>query len=68
MFSAAAAEVLTYLFPQEGTVFQDWAEEAAISRVYGGIHWTFDATVGTTQGRNVALYTIEAAKKDGADN
>tara|TARA_R110002020_G_scaffold471621_1_gene698865 strand:- start:2971 stop:4509 length:1539 start_codon:yes stop_codon:yes gene_type:complete len=68
VFSAAAAEVLTYLFPQEGTVFQDWAEEAAISRVYGGIHWTFDATVGTTQGRNVALYTIEAAKKDGADN
>lgn len=68
VFSAAAAEVLTYLFPQEGTVFQDWAEEAAISRVYGGIHWTFDATVGTTQGRNVALYTIDVAKTDGADN
>ena len=68
VFSAAAAEVLTYLFPQEGSVFQDWAEEAAISRVYGGIHWTFDATVGTTQGRNVAQYTINVAKADGADN
>ena len=68
VFSAAAAEVLTYLFPQEGSVFQDWAEEAAISRVYGGIHWTFDATVGTAQGRNVAQYTIDVAKSDGADN
>lgn len=68
VFSAAAAEVLTYLFPQEGSVFQKWAEEAAMSRVYGGIHWTFDATVGTTQGRDVAQYTIEVAKTDGADN
>ncbi|MCE7057911.1 phosphatase PAP2 family protein [Algoriphagus sp. AGSA1] len=68
VFSAAAAEVLTYLFPQEGNVFQEWAEEAAISRVYGGIHWTFDATVGTAQGRNVAQYTIDVARSDGADN
>lgn len=68
VFSAAAASVLTYIFPQEGEIFNEWAEEAAISRVYGGIHWTFDATVGTTQGRNVAEYTINAAKIDGADN
>lgn len=68
VFSAAAAEVLTFLFPQEGSVFQNMAEEAAISRVYGGIHWTFDATVGTTQGKNVAQYTIDIAKSDGADN
>ncbi|WP_439487768.1 phosphatase PAP2 family protein [Algoriphagus sp.] len=68
VFSAAAAEVLTYLFPQEGNVFHKWAEEAAISRVYGGIHWTFDATVGTAQGRNVAQYTIDVARSDGADN
>ncbi|WBL43134.1 phosphatase PAP2 family protein [Algoriphagus halophytocola] len=68
VFSAAAAETLTYLFPQEGSIFMEWAEEAAISRVYGGIHWTFDATVGTTQGINVAQYTIDVAKQDGADN
>ncbi len=67
VFSAAAAEVLTYLFPQDGSVFQDWAEEAAISRVYGGIHWTFDAKVGTNHGRNVAQYTIDVARSDGAD-
>lgn len=67
VFSASAAEVLSYLFPQEGSVFRNWAEEAAISRVYGGIHWTFDATVGSAQGRNVSQYTIELARMDGAD-
>jgi membrane-associated phospholipid phosphatase len=67
VFSSAAAEVLTYLFPQEGSKFQKWAEEAAISRVYGGIHWTFDAKEGTKQGKNVAQYSIDRAMIDGAD-
>lgn len=66
-FSAAGAEVLAYVFPAEANVVRAWAEEAAISRVYGGIHWTFDAIVGTTQGINVAQYTIDQAKLDGAD-
>jgi len=68
VFSAAAAEVLSYIFPEEGNKFREWAEEAAMSRVYGGIHWTFDATVGADQGRDVAQYTIDIAIKDGADN
>lgn len=67
VFSAAAAEVLAYVFPKEAQLFRTWAEEAAISRVYGGIHWTFDATVGTKQGRDVAQYTILRARQDGAD-
>lgn len=67
VFSAAAAEVLTYVFPEEGDKFRNWALEAAISRVYGGIHWRFDAEVGTQQGINVAQYTIEVAKNDGAN-
>lgn len=67
VFSAAGAEVLSYIFPQEGSLFRDWALEAAISRVYGGIHWSFDATVGTTQGINVANYTIAVAQNDGAE-
>lgn len=67
VFSAAAAEVLAYVFPQEANLVRGWAEEAAISRVYGGIHWTFDATVGTQQGKDVARYTVNVAKADGAD-
>ncbi|TNF39601.1 MAG: phosphatase PAP2 family protein [Cytophagales bacterium] len=67
VFSSAAAEVLAYIFPNEANLFRGWAEEAAISRVYGGIHWTFDAIVGTNQGRDVAQYTIQRAQQDGAD-
>lgn len=67
VFSAAASEVLAYIFPEKATLVRGWAEEAAISRVYGGIHWTFDATVGTDQGREVAQFTIDVAKLDGAD-
>tara|TARA_R110002020_G_scaffold113688_3_gene261642 strand:- start:7355 stop:8938 length:1584 start_codon:yes stop_codon:yes gene_type:complete len=67
VFSAAAAEVLAYIFPEEANKVRGWAEEAAISRVYGGIHWTFDATVGTQQGIDVAKYTVDLAKMDGAD-
>ncbi len=67
VFSAAGAEVLAYIFPQEATVVRAWAEEAAISRVYGGIHWTFDASVGTAQGIAVAGYTVNIARNDGAD-
>ncbi|WP_420385262.1 phosphatase PAP2 family protein [Roseivirga sp.] len=67
VFSAAAAEILAYVFPPEATKFRAWAEEAAISRVYGGIHWTFDATVGTDQGIDVANYTLARAQSDGAN-
>tara|TARA_R110002012_G_scaffold54189_13_gene139031 strand:+ start:1838 stop:3379 length:1542 start_codon:yes stop_codon:yes gene_type:complete len=67
VFSAAASEVLAYIFPEEAPLMREWAEEAAISRVYGGIHWSFDATVGTDQGREIAQYTIDRAKADGAD-
>lgn len=67
VFSAAGAEVLAYIFPQESKLVKDWAKEAAISRVYGGIHWTFDAFIGTKQGIDVANYTIKKAKVDGAN-
>lgn len=67
VFSASGAEVLAHFFPEKASQFRAWAEEAAISRVYGGIHWTFDATVGTTQGINVAQYSIDRAKTDGID-
>lgn len=65
-FSAAGAEVLAYFFPTEATQFRAWAEEAAVSRLYGGIHYRFDAEVGTTQGKNVGNYAVNRAKVDGA--
>jgi len=66
-FSAAGGEVLTYLFPEEGSLFRDYALEAAISRVYGGIHWKFDSDRGNLQGIDAAGYTLDRARADGAD-
>ena len=66
-FSAAASEILSYLFPNEAAQSKSWAEEAAMSRVYGGIHYRFDAEAGLEQGKQVAQYTLSKAKVDGAD-
>lgn len=66
-FSAAAAAVLGHIFPSDKTQFDNWAEEAAISRVYAGIHYRFDAEAGLTQGRAVANYTIAVAQADGGE-
>lgn len=66
-FSAAAAEVLSYIFPSEATFCRNWANEAAESRIYGGIHYRFDAEVGLDQGRHASSFTIDKAKVDGAD-
>lgn len=66
-FSAAAATVLSYVFPQEKALCEQWANEAAESRIYGGIHYRFDAEVGIDQGKAVAEYALEKMKADGAD-
>jgi PAP2 superfamily len=66
-FSAAGADVLSYLFPSGATYFQQQAQEAAMSRLYGGIHYRSDITVGLAQGTRVGEYTVRFAKADGAD-
>lgn len=67
VFSAAAATVLAYIFPEKAQFCHDWAEEAAISRVYGGIHYRFDAEVGIEQGNQAGQYTVDVARQDGAE-
>ncbi len=67
-FSGAAADVLAYIFPPETNAVRAWADEAGESRIYGGIHYRFDAEVGLAQGRAVAAYTITRAQQDGADD
>jgi len=67
-FSGAAAEALSYLFPQQSAYFREQANEAALSRLYGGIHYRTDVEVGLDQGKNCARFTINNAETDGADN
>ena len=66
-FSAAAADILSYLFPSGATYFNAQAQEAAMSRLYGGIHYPSDITAGLTQGKRVGDYTVRFAKADGAN-
>ena len=66
-FSAAAATILSYIYPNEKAQCDAWAKEAAESRIYGGIHYRFDAETGIEQGKQVAEYTLIKAQNDGAD-
>ncbi len=67
-YSAAAAEVLSYLFPSGAPYFDAQKEEAAISRLYGGIHYRSDIEVGKDHGKRIADYTVRFAQQDGADH
>lgn len=66
-FSAAASTILSHIFPAEKALCERWADEAAESRIYGGIHYRFDAEVGMEQGKAVAGYTLEKMLDDGAE-
>jgi len=66
-FSSAAAEVLSHFFPADAARFKEKAEEAAMSRIYGGIHYRFDAEVGLQQGKAVGAYSVARAKLDQVD-
>ncbi|MDQ3394598.1 MAG: phosphatase PAP2 family protein [Bacteroidota bacterium] len=65
-FSAAAATVLSYLFPQNSEYFHQQANEAALSRLYGGIHFRSDVEMGTEHGFAIGNYTIRFAQEDNA--
>jgi hypothetical protein len=65
-FSAAAAHVLSYLFPAGASYFDAQKEEAAISRLYAGIHYRSDIEVGKVHGKAIGDYTVRFALHDGA--
>ena len=66
-FSAAAAAVLSYLFPNDASTFGAMRDEAALSRLYGGIHYRSDIDVGKDHGARIASYTLKFAQNDGAN-
>jgi hypothetical protein len=49
------------LIPRTFRTLSEAEEENGQSRIYLGIHWTFDKTEGITQGRRVANYVFENA-------
>jgi hypothetical protein len=66
-FSAAAASILSHLFPANASELDAMAKEASISRVYGGIHYPMDCTVGLTSGTTIGNLAVKRAQTDGAE-
>ncbi len=63
--SGASGAVLAAFFPADAAAIDAQAEEAAVSRLYGGIHWRSDNEVGLRVGREVAGLALERARADG---
>lgn len=56
--SAGMTTILGTIFPAEKQRLDELAEEAALSRLYGGIHYRFDCDAGLVLGRQVAAYAL----------
>ena len=65
-FSGSASTVLSYIFPEQRETLQQQAEEAALSRLYGGIHYRFDNEAGLTCGRNIGKVAVQWGQTDGS--
>jgi PAP2 superfamily protein len=59
VISAGMARILGAMFPAEQSRLDALAEEAAISRILGGIHYRFDADAGLVLGRTVAAWALD---------
>lgn len=58
--SGAASTVLAAFFPNKADELEAMAEEAAVSRLYGGIHFRSDNEAGLDLGRRVGTVALEA--------
>ena len=66
-FSGAAATVLAHIIPSKAADYQAMAQEASFSRMYAGIHYRSDCSIGLAVGANVGNYAVARAKADGAE-
>ena len=66
-FSGAAAAILGHIVPERAAQYTEMANEASMSRMYGGIHFRSDCTVGLDVGKNVGNFAIQRARTDGAE-
>lgn len=66
-FSAAAATVLSYMFPENEVLYNQYMYEASESRIYSRIHFRFDCEAGLTAGTTIGNLAVDAAKADGSE-
>lgn len=65
--AAAAAAVLTYLFPDQATTLKDMADQAGWSRIMAGVAFPSDVVGGMDLGNQVAQAVITYARADGSN-
>lgn len=63
--SAAAAVILGHYFPGQAKSFEFQAREAAMSRLWGGIHYRKDNDDGLALGRRLGKYCLQQAEAKG---
>jgi hypothetical protein len=56
--SATIAGILGHEFPPEAAALRAMAEEAGLSRIYGGIHYRFDMTAGFELARQITALAL----------
>jgi membrane-associated phospholipid phosphatase len=64
--AAAAAEVLTYLFPEKRERWRALAEEAAGSRIAAGLHYRSDVDAGLMLGAEIGRRAAARGREDGS--
>ncbi len=67
-FSGGAGELLGYAFPPEQEALHSMAAQAAMSRLYGGIHTRADNEVGLAMGRFIGALASTRALGDDVED
>jgi membrane-associated phospholipid phosphatase len=65
IIASALAEVMAYFSPPDAAQFRYFAEQAGLSRIYGGIHYTSDERVGNQMGKSLAALAIQRDQLNG---
>lgn len=66
--SGTSAEVVTYFLPADAKEIEGWAHEAAMSRLYGGIHYHYDDEEGLALGHKVGKKVVAHLAKPSEKN
>jgi len=65
--SGAAATVLSHYFPASNEALNAEAEEVAVSRLYAGVHYPIDNTIGLEMGRRIAEHALAEFERTGIE-
>ncbi len=66
--SAATSEIMSFYFPGERNKLFTIAEEASMSRLFGGVHFMSDLTEGVRLGKQIGALVVEQIKRETDSN